>query len=658
MSERIQLVGPVYDNPATSRQAWECFLRGELIGKITHEPGHGTQGKEYNVTVREDDSRYHDGYRMAYVGRASTPYSAKMLLQKHLEQHPGYQTEARAHRTQTTYLPAWDSEFYPTPSNVAGHLLAKVEWRDVKSILEPSAGKGDLIDHARKCLKNWVYRKTHYYYDTRADNLDIDCVEIDPDLQAILAGKKLRVVHDDFLSFNTRKMYDLILMNPPFSDGDLHLLHALEMCKNGGQIACILNAETIRNPYTNTRKLLLKKLTEAGASIRYLNNAFAKAERRAKVDVALINVVIPKKFVDEGMWDDLKKAHERTIGGAEEVNEIAPSDNVDRLIREHDLMCDAGISMMRTFNGIAPHIRRGTESYQGPMIHLYVGDRECKDSCDADDVNRFLCMVRGKFWSDLFHLPELMSRMTSDMQDHYDSLIREMRDYEFSKFNIQQVIARIMGQLQSGVEEAIRKCFATLTDKYTFNDNLKNGNIHYFNGWKTNKAHYVGMRCIIPTWNCFATEYRKTSRGGYKDVQTDAIKPNACFSILDDLEKAFDYLDKDETCFTNLKYILENAAKNEISKKIECKYFFVTFYKRGTCHIFFKDKKIIDRLNIFIGRSKAWLPPAYGKVHYEEMDDESRRVVDEFQGRVAYEVVMQNKDDYLIEVKAPLMLSE
>ena len=40
-------------------------------------------------------------------------------------------------------------------------------------------------------------------------------------------------------------------MNPPFSEGDKHLLKAINIMKNGGQIVCILNAETIKNPYSN-----------------------------------------------------------------------------------------------------------------------------------------------------------------------------------------------------------------------------------------------------------------------------------------------------------------------------------------------------------------------------------------------------------------------
>lgn len=51
-------------------------------------------------------------------------------------------------------------------------------------------------------------------------------------------------------------------MNPPFSDGVKHLLHAIEIAeKTGSEIVCILNANTIKNPYSNGRKLLLQKFS-------------------------------------------------------------------------------------------------------------------------------------------------------------------------------------------------------------------------------------------------------------------------------------------------------------------------------------------------------------------------------------------------------------
>lgn len=39
-----------------------------------------------------------------------------------------------------------------------------------------------------------------------------------------MIGKEHRVVFNNFLKFETFKKYDLILMNPPFSEGAYHLL--------------------------------------------------------------------------------------------------------------------------------------------------------------------------------------------------------------------------------------------------------------------------------------------------------------------------------------------------------------------------------------------------------------------------------------------------
>ena len=39
----------------------------------------------------------------------------------------------------------------------------------------------------------------------------------------------------------------------------------------------------------------------------------------------------------------------------------------------------------------------------------------------------------------------------------------------------------------------------------------------------------------------------------------------------------------------------------------------------------------------------------YGKVRYEDMDPEGQQVIDEFQGRDAYEKVMENPGCYLID---------
>lgn len=51
--------------------------------------------------------------------------------------------------------------------------------------------------------------------------------------------------------------FDFIIMNPPFSNGDEHFIKAWEIADNT-TIVCLLNSETINNPYSEKRKLVKK----------------------------------------------------------------------------------------------------------------------------------------------------------------------------------------------------------------------------------------------------------------------------------------------------------------------------------------------------------------------------------------------------------------
>lgn len=195
----------------------------------------------------------------------------------------------------------FENEFYPTPEDLAARMVGMVDLAKVRSVLEPSAGKGDLLDALEKRIKESYYR-----YD--ANKYDIDCIEFSEDLRRLLIGKEHRVIFNNFLKFETLKKYDLILMNPPFSEGDKHLLKALELMKDGGQIVCILNAETLKNAYTNTRRELLMKLEEYDAQVEYLKQSFTDALRPTEVEIAVIYMDIPRKTrLDSLILTDLQR---------------------------------------------------------------------------------------------------------------------------------------------------------------------------------------------------------------------------------------------------------------------------------------------------------------------------------------------------------------
>lgn len=136
-----------------------------------------------------------------------------------------------------------NKDFYPTPPNIIEKMLDGLDFKMIRTVLEPSAGKGNIVDALKQKIEQ--NNLSSRYDRLKFDMPDIDCIEADQNLYHILKGKGHRIVHDDFLTYETMKEYHAIIMNPPFSDGCKHLLKALRMQeRNGGIVVCLLNAET------------------------------------------------------------------------------------------------------------------------------------------------------------------------------------------------------------------------------------------------------------------------------------------------------------------------------------------------------------------------------------------------------------------------------
>lgn len=220
-------------------------------------------------------------------------------------------------------------EFYPTPEELVNKMLDRVNLNYVKTVLEPSAGKGNIIQG----LKNHA----------RYQNLDIDCIEINKDLRNCLKGAGYRVVGDDFLTYTTMKQYDLIVMNPPFSNGDAHLMKALKMQqRHGGAVIALVNAETIRNPYTNLRKELVQLIENAGGTAEYIEHAFLEAERQTEVEVALVRVKFPEPERISSIMDKLQKEKAVEESDPEERQHLADNDFIKAIVDQYQMEIKAG----------------------------------------------------------------------------------------------------------------------------------------------------------------------------------------------------------------------------------------------------------------------------------------------------------------------------
>lgn len=543
--------------------------------------------------------------------------------------------------------------FYPTPRQVAEKLLKDVEFRNVRYILEPSAGKGDLLRETvaykhtnlrRKYGLPFDYPESKYDWKEAWSGIHADCIEIDPALRQMLEENGMRVIHDDFLTFETQMRYDLCVMNPPFDQGADHLLKALDLMKRGGQIACILNAETIRNPYSYKREELLKLLNQYGAHIRYLEKAFSDAERQTDVDVALVTVSIPAATQrDSTIIDEMHKAPTyKSMEAPEGVTSMVQYNAIQEWVNRFDFEVACGLRMIDEFKAL----RFSDEPGDKPLLSLGIGSKS--DNIDLNNLdsskNTFIRETRRKYWNKLFMQPVITERFTSNILNELRDNVNRLADYEFSVFNILTMIIKYNAKAIKGIEDTIVELFDKWTASYWHE---ASPNRHYFNGWCTNDCFRINKKVII-SFYAYGYNYGtgKEQLEGYKVRE-----------YLEDIEKTLDYLDGGRTEWSvPLRDVVEQANKENRFRNVETKFFFATFYKKGTAHLVFKDMDLLEKFNMFAAQKKGWLPPEYGRKRYKDMDKEAQHVVDSFQGQEKYEEVMARADYFLNAGTSPMMM--
>ena len=421
-------------------------------------------------------------------------------------------------------------------------------------------------------------------------------------------------------------------MNPPFSNGEKHLLKAIKMMKFGGQIVCLLNAETVRNPYTQLRKELADLLEKYEASIEYIDEAFEKAERKTDVEIALIYIDIPYDDNDgkTSIYEHMAKAKEYREPSKQEATELEVSDFIKAVVNRYNIEIESGIELINTYNRMKPYLNSAIKSdlYDSPILLLTDADGRHQIT-----VNEYVKKVRYKYWAGLLSNDKFVGKLTSKLQDFYRGQINEYSNYEFSEYNIYTLLTEMNASIKSGIEEEAIAIYDRLTEEHSYYPECKK-NRYLYNGWKTNLSWKLDKKTILPCYGVF-------SSWDGKPRTYEACK------VLSDIERVLNFFAGKMTCDVSLGDTIERYFRSGITKNIPLKYFNVTFYKKGTVHITYTNQELIDRYNIYAAQSKGWLPPSYGKKKYNEMTDEEKNVIDSFQGKEAYNKVLAESDYYL-----------
>lgn len=539
-------------------------------------------------------------------------------------------------------IPNDSKDYYPTPPALAAELLAglKIDGHSIEyaggPILEPSAGSGDLARAIEKAAGCWyIGNKRASDYRANANNdiltrLQLDCIEQSAALRATLKENGFRVIHDDFLTFTPRAHYKAIIMNPPFSEGARHLLHALHIMERGGEVRCILNAETIRNPCTNERKELAALLNKYNARITYKQDAFTHATRKTAAEVALVFVTVPPAPPVSRIRLELNAETTQRYQAAPDLAALVSSDPITAAVERYNAAADGLARLYEEYNGISSLFtlpkKQGDSSAPAPCVSLNKG------------YNDALCDLRAIYWEQLFDLPQIRDAMTQTMQNDYHERLNDLRHYDFTPYNILTVREEISRNIVSNIESEIIRLFDDWTNLHYNSEYSKN--VHYYNGWCTNEAYKIGKRVIF---RCNVYSY-----------WSDKLRPTYAADDLANIEKTLHFLDTNGAAYNgdDLRAALQAAEASGQTAKIQLHYFTATFYKKGTCHVEFTNADVLKSFNIFASQKKGWLPPSYGKKTYHDMSTADRAVVDSFEGETSYNDTMAR---HLVPTTATLM---
>lgn len=485
----------------------------------------------------------------------------------------------------------FDAEFFPTPAWVVQKMfdpyLELVDKRytrgeKLRTILEPSAGKGDILD--------WIIKQYGAslsdaigFYQRGYSGPRLEAIEQNPDLVAVLQKKEYRVVATDFLTYTPEIPPDLILMNPPFSAGARHLLHAWEIL-NGGDVVCLLNAETIRNPFSEERRLLGRVIKDAAGTIEFLGQAFQGSERSTSVEIAMVRMHKPKsddsisfEFTPPaGESDEMPKLEVGSTG-----SELIKPDQVGAFIRCYDKAKESFVNYIQARDQLDFYCRGITKARGSDIADEARASSGGGNPSGAYD--NFRDGLRLQFWTYILETIGIEKLLTSKLRQKFSQFIEQQSAMALTKENISNVVQTLILNSDGIMKQAVVTVFDMFT-KYH-----KDNRIHP-EGWKTNGKWQANKKVIIP--NFVEYDYGKFH---YRYGR---------YSEYDDIDKAMCYLAGKR--FEDILTIKD--AINPLEKDSESEFFKMRYFQKGTMHLTFKDESLWAKFNQVAVDGRNWLP--------------------------------------------------
>lgn len=386
----------------------------------------------------------------------------------------------------------FDKDFYPTPPEVIERMLAGYEVAG-KHILEPSAGKGNIVDF---CIGSGA--------------ATVIACEKHPDLRKIVSSK-CKVIADDFLTVKSEDIshINMIVMNPPFSADEKHIIHAFNIAPAGCDIISLCNANTYSN-YSYRSRLELRTIIDAHGTFVDLGKEFAHAERKTDVDIGLITLKKPgesyaSEFEGFFLEDD---PEEQQFNGLMPYNFVR--DLVNRYVgavRIFDEQLDAAVRMNQL-----------TSQFYSSNISMSI-----KDDDKPLKRNEFKKDLQKSAWNYIFKKMNMEKFATKGLREDINRFVEQQTQIPFTMRNIYRMLDIVIGTHEQRMDKALLEVFDRVTMHYAENR-------YNVEGWKTNSDYLLNKKFIFP-WGVH-----------YEYGKLRAIYNARSVEVIDDLNKALCHL--------------------------------------------------------------------------------------------------------------------
>lgn len=486
-------------------------------------------------------------------------------------------------------------QFYPTPLPLATKAWRLFKNRNFVRVLEPSAGEGHL---ARVETQTEIDGR---FYNNRTK--PVDCLEIDISKHETLRSKGLSVVGLNFLQFKQGAIYSHIIMNPPFQSGVQHVLHAWNILYDG-EIVAIINAETIKNPFSKERKFLVDLIDKHG-SVEFLQDSFVESERTTEVEIALVYMRKESRVVEDiygDILETLKKDNteaDELAGDYREINAVVlPLNFVESRVSAFNaavIAAKAWIFAEQRAVYYSSILGQTMEKIDG---HFGLNRQEALESI-TQKMHDSYGVLKNRAWTSILRSTSVTSKLSSAAQKRLEKNFEVIKHLEFNVSNIYGFLAGLSEQQGSIQIEMACDVFDIITRYYT-------DNTVFYMGWKSNDKHRTcgrsikASRFILPNNSYYSTSLDWDAR-----------------QRLADIDKVFAMMEGKREPEVSMDSLFENNFQRlKNGERLSSTYFDVRFYPGiKTIHFFPKDKKLVDRLNRLVGKQRAWIPHDDEKVN-------------------------------------------